>query len=171
MGMAFFKLGIITGQRSVRFYLIMLAAGYGAGLSLTGLELIIPSVVAEDHIGDGDWTLVPLEFGRILVTFGHLALVILVCRFKPLQVITGLLRAAGRLALTNYIAQTLVCTILFFGYGFGYYGKFSHTQLLVLAFIIGIIQLIVSKIYLRYYAQGPLEWLLRRLVMWKPRAA
>jgi uncharacterized protein len=167
-GMAFFKLGIITGQRSPRFYLIMLIAGYGIGLPLTGLEIIASLIVGENSGNDLNWSLVPLEIGRVLVTVGHLALIILINRLKALRYVTGLLRAGGRLALSNYLLQTVICTSLFFGYGLGYYGEFSHSQLLLLAVSIGIIQLILSKVCLHYFRQGPAEWLLRRLVLWRP---
>lgn len=71
--------------------------------------------------------------------------------------------AAGRMPLTNYLAQSLVAALLFHGYGLGLYGSVNIWQGVLLAIGIYAVQLIVSPLWLRRFALGPLEWVWRRL--------
>lgn len=81
-------------------------------------------------------------------------------RFK--HVLTPL-KYAGRMALTNYIMQSVIGLFLFSSVGFGLYESFSPYQTLLMAIAVFIIQVIYSKIWLTYFKFGPLEWLWRCL--------
>ncbi len=65
--------------------------------------------------------------------------------------------------------HTLICTALFYGYGFGLFGKLQRYELLYVVGAIWIFQLIISPIWLRYFRFGPLEWLWRSLTYWQPQ--
>jgi uncharacterized protein len=67
----------------------------------------------------------------------------------------------GRTALSNYILQSLIGTTLFFGFGFGLLGELHDWQTLLLAFVIILLQIKISGIWLRHFRYGPLEWLWR----------
>ena len=69
----------------------------------------------------------------------------------------------GRLALSNYIFQNLLLGLLFYGYGFALFNQFSRTELLLFVFGIWVIQITLSALWLRYFQQGPLEILWKRL--------
>ncbi|WP_040981241.1 DUF418 domain-containing protein [Oceanobacillus jeddahense] len=71
------------------------------------------------------------------------------------------LKTLGRTALTNYLLQTVVCTLNFYSYGFGMYGKLGPALGVVLAFIIFGIQTIASNLWLKYFKFGPMEWIWR----------
>lgn len=73
------------------------------------------------------------------------------------------LKYAGRMALTNYIMQSVIGLFLFSSVGFGLYESFSPYQTLLMAIAVFIIQVIYSKIWLTYFKFGPLEWLWRCL--------
>lgn len=68
---------------------------------------------------------------------------------------------AGRMALTNYLVQSVVGIAIFYGIGFGLYGRVSLTMLLAGSSAFCIVQAIVSWIWLRYAAYGPAEWVWR----------
>lgn len=68
---------------------------------------------------------------------------------------------AGRMALTNYIMQTIINSIIFIGWGFGYMGRVPFAIILVLTPIVVIIQVLYSRWWLARYRFGPLEWLWR----------
>lgn len=70
---------------------------------------------------------------------------------------------AGRLGLTNYLMQTVICMLLFYPFGLKLTGKLTLLQSLLLAVLIFIVQVIYSNIWLRYYKMGPMEALWRRL--------
>ena len=73
----------------------------------------------------------------------------------------------GRMALTNYVLQTLVGTFIFFGYGFGLLGDIGSTVAAALSIALFILQRIGSRWWLERYYFGPLEWLWRSLTFWK----
>lgn len=77
------------------------------------------------------------------------------------------LAPAGRMALTNYLAQSLICTLIFYGYGFGLFGQVGKAMGLVLAVIIYGIELVWSAWWLEHFEFGPAEWLWRSLTYWR----
>lgn len=73
----------------------------------------------------------------------------------------GFLAAAGRMALTTYLTQSLVCTLVFYGYGLGLFGSFSRVQELGLVLALFAAQVVLAQLWLRCFTQGPVEWLWR----------
>jgi uncharacterized protein len=73
------------------------------------------------------------------------------------------LAAVGRMSLSNYLLQSLVCTTLFYAYGFGLYGKTGPTVNLVLALGLFTAQVLLSLWWVRRFRFGPAEWLWRSL--------
>jgi uncharacterized protein len=73
------------------------------------------------------------------------------------------LAAMGRMAFTNYLSQTLICTTLFYGHGFGLFGRVDRLGQFLIALTILGIQMIVSVLWLRHFRYGPLEWVWRSL--------
>lgn len=77
------------------------------------------------------------------------------------------LRTVGRLALSNYLLQTVICTTLFYRYGVGLFGEVRPAQGMLLALGIFLCQVAVSAAWLRSYRFGPVEWLWRRISYWR----
>lgn len=75
----------------------------------------------------------------------------------------GLLAPVGRMALTNYLAQTVVAIALFYGVGLGIGPRFGMVGVCVATLAIFPLQLAASAWWLRRYRFGPLEWLWRSL--------
>ena len=73
----------------------------------------------------------------------------------------SLLAATGRMALTNYIGQSLIGIVLFYGLGFGLGTHFGLIHIELTALAVFLIQILVSRLWLRYFRFGPLEWLWR----------
>lgn len=73
------------------------------------------------------------------------------------------LAPVGRMALTNYLMQSLVCSLIFNGYGLGYYGKVSPAGGFVLTVSIYLAQVVFSNVWMSRFRFGPLEWLWRTL--------
>lgn len=67
----------------------------------------------------------------------------------------------GRLSLTNYIGQSVICTLIFYGYGLGLFGKVGPFAASWLAVAIFAFQILWSRWWLEQYRIGPLEWLWR----------
>lgn len=67
----------------------------------------------------------------------------------------------GRMSLTNYIMQSVICALIFYSYGLGLYGKVSVTAGTVIAFVLFGLQMVFSRLWMNRFRYGPLEWLWR----------
>ncbi len=163
IGMAFYKLNILTAKRSTKFYLSFLIIGI-----LVGYFLVILGMVKNFEAG---WTMEYSMFkgklynywGSIFVCFAYISLVMLCCKSGLLTGLKNLLSAVGRMAFTNYILQTLICTTIFYGHGFGFYGKIERSGQILIVFAIWIFCILFSYFWLKYFRYGPLEWIWRSL--------
>lgn len=73
----------------------------------------------------------------------------------------------GRMALSNYLLQSVLMGLVFYGYGFGQFGKLSPFEVLLVAIAIYALLLVFSRLWLRRHQYGPLEWLLRAFTNWE----
>ena len=71
--------------------------------------------------------------------------------------------ATGRMALSNYIGQSLIGILLFYGIGLGLGTSFGLISVMLMAFLVFLLQTAISRLWLRYFQFGPLEWLWRLL--------
>jgi uncharacterized protein len=83
-------------------------------------------------------------------------------RLGPLRA----LAAGGRVAMSNYIAQSLIMTAIFYPYAGAQFGRWGAAAAVGLALVLGLLQLPISAWWLRRFGTGPLEWLVRRVVYW-----
>jgi uncharacterized protein len=77
------------------------------------------------------------------------------------------LAAVGRTALSNYLFQRVLCTTLFYSYGFGLYGKVDPLAGLGLTILIFAAQMLLSACWMRRFQYGPLEWVWRSFSYWE----
>jgi len=91
----------------------------------------------------------------------------LISKSTSLNKITRPFAAVGRMAFTNYLAQTIICTFIFYGHGLGLFGQVERKIQILIVFAVWIAQLIISPIWLRYFKFGPAEWIWRSLTYWK----
>jgi uncharacterized protein len=168
LGMGLMKLGVFSAQRSRRFYIWLVALGYGIGLPLMVFD-------ANELVWNGfsfDYLIMRCgvlynAFGSLVVALGHVGMLMLIVQSDAIGWLSKRLAAVGRMALSNYLTHSLVCTTLFYGYGFGYFGYINRTGLAGIVLAIWIFQLVVSPIWLEHFRFGPAEWLWRSLTYWK----
>ena len=162
LGIALFKLNILSAKKSYRFYGIMALIGYSIGLSVNYYEvtMIMNSSFSFLSFSKTDLT---YDAGRVPVALGHIASIMLLCKLPILNWLKSRLAAVGKMALTNYIMHSVIALFFFTGAGFGMFGKLQRHELLYVVFSIWIFQLIISPIWLKYFEFGPVEWLWRNL--------
>lgn len=164
LGMALFKLGILTGQAESRTYRRMISAGLVVGLPLIGLGIqrnFAAAWAAPDFLFINSLL---NYWGSIPVALGWVGVVMLTLKSGLALDITSRLSAVGRLAFTNYILQTVICTTIFYGHGLGLFGSIDRSGQLLVVFAVWGFQLWLSPLWLRSFRFGPLEWLWRSLV-------
>jgi uncharacterized protein len=81
-------------------------------------------------------------------------------RLKPVA-------AVGRMALTNYLLQSLIASLIFYGYGLGYYGHVGPAKGFAICVAIYLVQLPLSTLWLRHFDFGPVDWVLRCITYWR----
>jgi uncharacterized protein len=167
IGMALFKLGFFSAKSSAKVYwffvLLALFAGIPAIAYGTRLDFAAGWPARESfffHFQINYWA-------SILVALGWASAVMLIFRSSGSRPVTAPLAAVGRMAFTNYLMDTFICTFIFYGFGLGMFGKVSRVQQAGFVVAIWILQLIVSPIWLRYFQFGPFEWLWRSLTYLK----
>jgi len=158
LGMALFKWGVISNQRSSQFYRRLLVGG-GTG----GLTLILTGVWYNTAV---EWQAPEALFfgtlfnywGSLLLAGAYLAIVMLYCRWRTEGPVITALSAVGRTAFSNYLLQTVLATSIFYGHGLGLFGSVSRVQQLQIVVGIWAIQIVLSVLWLRWFRFGPAAW-------------
>jgi uncharacterized protein len=168
LGMALFKWGVLTGEQSKKFYVIMLVVGYAVGLSLSYWVNRVQVNTRFDFTKISEIIYVdPYQFKRIFIALGHISFVMLLYKFNIAGWLLKMLARVGQMAFTNYLMQSIICVFIFYGFGLKWYNHMERYQLYLVVFGVWIFQIIFSNIWLQYFKFGPFEWCWRSLSYWK----
>lgn len=102
-------------------------------------------------------------FGVPALALGIVASVVTFWQSDASRRMLSIFAPVGRMALTNYLLQTIVCVTIFYGYGFGWFGSVGATTATLIALAIFLFQIVLSTVWLRFFAYGPTEWIWRQL--------
>jgi uncharacterized protein len=163
LGMALMRTGLLSANRPDADYRRVILAGYGIGLPLTAASAWLLFATGFDPVINLRYGSVLNYVGSILVAFGHIGVVMLVAKHGIARSVTARLEAVGRMALTNYLVQSLVMTSLFYGYALGLYGSLERSVQMLLVIAVLLLQIVVSPWWLKRFRFGPVEWLWRSL--------
>jgi uncharacterized protein len=103
----------------------------------------------------------------LLISIGYISLIMLLAKSSVFSSLKDRLAAVGQMALTNYISQSIIGALLFFGIGFSLFGQVERWMQVVIVLAVWTLQLIWSKPWLNSYRFGPLEWVWRSLTYGK----
>ena len=166
VGMAFYKWGILTARSEKSFY----RKGLFWGL-IIGLPIIIFGLYQNFKMG---WTMgysmyIGSQFnywGSLFIAFAYICGTMLIAQSNALPWLRERLASVGQMALTNYIAQSVICTLIFFGVGFGLFGELERIAQVGVVLAVWLIIILWSKPWLARFRFGPLEWVWRSLTYW-----
>ncbi|MGZ5191585.1 MAG: DUF418 domain-containing protein, partial [Flavisolibacter sp.] len=168
LGMAFFKMGILTGKSPASVYLWMCVIGLVVGLLISWYRL---QPLIKNNFNWYEYTkqisFESYSISRLFRTIGIFGLIMLMYKSGWFKWLFALMRPVGQMAFTNYLLQSLICSIIFNGIGWGLYGQLERYQVYFVVFGIWIFQIILSHIWLRNFRFGPFEWTWRSLTYWK----
>jgi uncharacterized protein len=108
-----------------------------------------------------------LVFGAPAMSFFYASTIILLTQDKAWRRRLAPLAAVGRMALSNYLLQSLICTMIFYSYGLALFCQVRPSLCLLLTIIIWLVQIPLSVWWLRRFQFGPIEWLWRSLTYWR----
>ena len=153
---------------SSKLYWLLFIGGLGLGLLLSNFN---QKAVVDNYFSQYEYTKnVSFNFyqvQRMLRSLGFFGLIMLMYRSGFFKWFFSIFRPVGQMAFTNYLMQSLIGALFFYGIGLNYFGKLERYQLYIYTGVVWIIQIIWSHIWLRYFRFGPLEWLWRSLTYWK----
>ena len=100
---------------------------------------------------------------NLLMCAGYMSLIVLAMQQPAWERRLRWLAPAGRMALTNYLLQSVICTAIFYGYGLGYFERLPRAWQPLFVIVVFSLQVIFSQWWLSRYRYGPMEWLWRWL--------
>jgi uncharacterized protein len=160
VGMALYKLGFFAGKYKNNTLIVN-----GIFALMLALVIIISGVEYNFAV---NWSLesmfIGIQFnywGSILMAYGYLCLLVVFCRAQSGQWLKHALASVGRMALTNYLLQSLFCGFIFYGWGLGLFGSTQRWEQFAIVICIWLLQLILSTWWMSRFQFGPIEWLLR----------
>jgi uncharacterized protein len=172
IGMALFKWGIFTAGQgtevSGRFDFKKLYRNFLIFGTVIGLAMVTAGWFANFHHNwSFDYSMFEGQqfnyWGSLFLAGAYLGGIMLICQSGKLPKLTRRLAAVGRMAFTNYLMQTVICTTLFYGHGFGLFGKVNRTGQILIVILIFALQMWLSPLWLKHFRFGPMEWLWRSL--------
>lgn len=167
VGMGLYRLGVLAAARSASFYRRTALAGLAAGLPA------IAAGMAYNWSGGFAWERSMFQgtlfnyVGSVGVSLAYVGLVMLAVKAGRFPRLQRRLAATGRMALTNYVAQSVLCTFVFYGHGLGLFEQVEAVGQMGVVLAVWTVQLAWSPWWLRRFRFGPLEWLWRTLVYMK----
>ncbi|MFT6268762.1 MAG: hypothetical protein ACJAVV_001577 [Alphaproteobacteria bacterium] len=167
LGIVLYRLGIIQGQKSDMFYKRLACWGIAFGSVLTCANLAWNYVQHWQIDSYFRYGMIFKDIGAVFITLGYVGLINLLINQKRYLVVKAKIGFVGQMALTNYIMQSLICGLIFYGYGLGWHGSLSRIELLPIVAGIWMFQIGLSYVWLTYFTQGPLEWIWRCLTYFK----
>jgi uncharacterized protein len=170
LGMALFKWKVLSAELSGSFYFRLMVVGLVVGYSLSATGVVLNF--------RNQWSMEFSMFlgkqfnyvGSVGTALGYVGLVMLICKSAAFRGFNNTFSAVGRMAFTNYILMTLICTFIFYGHGLGMFGSVERKSQILIITGIWIAIMIISPVWLKWFRYGPLESLWRSLTYgrWQP---
>ncbi len=183
IGMALYKAGFFSARSQPGTYMGWIGVAMLVALPVTGYGVWRNFEAGWDHGYSDRFGWIPGRLASPFMSLGICSVVMLWCQWRTLigeagpglrRALAGLtvyerVAAAGRMALTNYLMQTIICTLLFYGHGLGLFGYLERRGQLAVVLAIWLAQLVYSPLWLRYFRFGPFEWVWRSVTYFKPQ--
>lgn len=166
-GMGLFKTGFLTGRLSSARYVAIAVLGYALAL-----PIILGGLTHAYRYGFSSAVttvamMAPYELQTIAASLADASVILLLVRHGTMLPVQRALAAVGRMALTNYIATSAICTTIFTWTATLPTGTLEHYQLMLVVLSVWAFNISSSLVWLHFFSFGPLEWLWRSLTYWK----
>jgi uncharacterized protein len=162
LGAFAWRTGLLRNPEQHRLLLIQFAT---LGLVLGfGMNLLSPPDATSAWRSLAPVISVLITLGPVVLAIGYGATIVALYTFTEFGRLLGILGPLGRMAFSNYLAQSILFGWLFFGYGLGLFGHVSPSKTMLLGIVVYVIQVIISHGWLTRFRFGPMEWLWRTLM-------
>ena len=166
-GMGLFRMGFLTGDLSSRTYMRVALVSYAVALplSLGGLWYGFHNDLSTGALLKALYC--PYMVLQFFAAMGNASLMILLIRSGRLSMVAGSLAAVGRMAITNYLFTSILCRFVFSWGPWKLYGTLEYYQYLYVVVAVWVFNILFSRLWLRHFAFGPVEWVWRSLTYWR----
>jgi uncharacterized protein len=158
LGMLAWRSGLFAypaKHRSAIFHLAWVGGACGTALTMSDACGLFPPTGLAGSLPN---------IAPVCLALAFAATVVYAVEFTPAAASLAGFSAIGRMAFTNYIAQSVVFGLVFFGYGLGLFGSLRPAPVFVMGVTVYALQVQFSRLWLRHYRFGPIEWLWRTLM-------
>ena len=157
IGAAAAKWRLIERAKELKIFWISFAIIFvAAGLFIKSAPFMFTRTYILDYL--------KVYVGGPILSIGYIALIVSLCLLPTAAKLLTPIATAGRMSLTLYIMQSIICTILFYNFGFGLYGKVDVQMGTLIAIGIFVVQVILAELWFTKFKQGPLELAVKRIV-------
>jgi uncharacterized protein len=174
--MAMFLFGFLAARKGIihnykdhiPFFTRLLWWGLGIGIVTSALYAV--SFRNAVTTVPNEWSMlssITHAAGGIFLGFFYISAVVLLFNSGKAEFLKNFIAPVGKMALTNYLAHSFICALLFYSYGFGLFGRVEVWQGIILTIIIYGLQILFSRWWLDRFLFGPLEWFWRSLTYLK----
>jgi uncharacterized protein len=166
-GMAFAKLGFFRCSAKKSSLLWVALAGCLLGVAVAYAGAILHKLFGwqsrEGMLIDSQLS----YWASLAIAAGYGACILLMTHNGIFVKASQVVAAVGRTALSNYLLQTLTCTTIFYGHGFGLFGQVHRPTQMAIVLSIWVAEAALSVAWLKPFRFGPAEWLLRVITYWR----
>ena len=163
VGIALFKCGFLSGSWSRGRYAMTALIGYGVGLPAVALGMVATEASHFEMTTRFLYIDALNYLGSVPVSIAHCAVILLLLGSGMRHIIARMFAPYGRMALTNYLGQSVICSFIFYGYGFGLWGQLDRVGLMGIVLAVWVAQIMFSHAWLGVFRFGPAEWVWRAL--------
>jgi uncharacterized protein len=174
--LAMFLIGVWFGKRRIfneleahrPFFRKLLAWGLIVGLLGNALyATLIMGIPRYDASIELLVATVAQGIGAPLLMLGYVAAICLLALRPAWGRRLAVLAPVGQMALTNYLLESIVCTLIFYGYGLALFGRAGAAWGIVLTVVIYLLLIPFSHWWMKRFLYGPAEWLWRSMTYWR----
>jgi uncharacterized protein len=143
---------------------------FGVGLAIQAERLTLRALDTASILELGRMRNPALALSNVPLSLAYVAALLLFFAREPARERLAWLAPVGRMALSNYLAQSLVLGFVFYGYGLGLFGRLASAEALPIGLTLFAAQIVASAVWLRHFRFGPAEWLWRSATYgrWQP---
>ena len=162
IGIVLYRTGIFSDYTAIKYYWVISISILMVGLAINYLRYY--HWTYEDDVPILEtWKALLFTFPKEILGIGYILILNGLYQIFLQDAGCKVFTKIGRTALSNYIFQSLILGVIFYGYGFGLYNSYTRFELLTFVVAIWLVQIILTLFWLRYHKQGPLELIWRRL--------
>ncbi|KGR80576.1 DUF418 domain-containing protein [Ureibacillus manganicus] len=156
IGAALAKWRLIERAKNlIGLWITLAVVGMGLGLFIKSAPYIFERTYLLEYL--------KVYIGGPILSLGYMALIVCICMLPLLPKILRPIGQVGRMSLTIYIMQSIICSIIFYDFGFGLYGRVTVQMGVLIAIAIFIVQIIFALTWFMKFKQGPLEAVVKKI--------